>query len=198
MNALLVSLLLTAGIQAATLTGAVADRDIYHGERLEGATVWLDDGTTVSTVSTGYYTFEGLGTGTYTAHAVADGFLEGTCTKTIESDDTYWCSIALEPDPGGGDTGEPPDDTGEAPSDTGEAPSDTDSHAQDSDPPVDDSGGSPDDTAQPGSFPPRRLGAHVRLQRRPRPPSRLAGPAGGPRVGRAQASRALARQMVDL
>ena len=140
MNALFASLLLTAGIQAATLTGVVADRDIYHGERLEGATVWLDDGTTVTTVSTGYYTFEGLGTGTYTAHAVADGFLEGTCTKTIESDDTYWCSIALEPDPGGGDTGEPPDDTGEPPDDTG-------SHPKDSDPPIDDS-------AQPGSFPP--------------------------------------------
>ena len=133
MVALIFTAMLTA--QAATLTGVVADRDIYHGERLAGATVWLDDGTTVSTSSDGYYTFEGLSTGTYTAHAVADGFLEGSCTKTIESDDTYWCSIALEPDPGGDDTG----DTG-AP-DTG-------------DPDTGDPDTAAPDTAAPNTFPP--------------------------------------------
>jgi uncharacterized protein (TIGR03382 family) len=137
MHPLLLSALLAA--HAATLTGVVADRDIYHGERLVGATVWLDDGTTVTTSADGYYTFGGLSTGTYTAHAVADGYLEGSCTKTIESDDTYWCSIALEPDPGGDDTGDPPDDTG----DTDTTPDDT----------------APDDTATPdtgaeGTFPP--------------------------------------------
>ena len=137
MVALLLTALITA--QAATLTGVVADRDIYHGERLAGATVWLDDGTTVTTSSDGYYTFEGLSTGTFTAHAVADGFLEGSCTKTIESDDTYWCSIALEPDPGGGDTGDTgPDDTGDPPDDTDSPPDDT----------------APDDTAAPSTFPP--------------------------------------------
>ena len=143
MPPILLPLLLIHGASAAVLTGVVADRDIYHGERLAGATVWLDDGTTVTTVSTGYYTFEGLGTGTYTAHAIADGFLEGSCTKTIDSDDTYWCSIALEPDPGGDDTGDPPDDTG--PEDTGSYPDDTDS-------PVGDTASA--DTAAPGTFPP--------------------------------------------
>ncbi len=131
---------LIAHASAATLTGVVADQDIYHGERLVGATVWLDDGTTVTTSETGYYTFEGLSTGTYTAHATADGYLEGSCTKTIDSDDTYWCSIALEPDPGGpddtGDTDVPPDDTG-----------DTDAPPEDTDTP-------PEDTAPPGAFPP--------------------------------------------
>ncbi len=122
MTGLILPLLLAHAASAATLTGVVADSDIYHGTRLVGATVWLDDGTTVSTDSSGMYTFSGLSTGTYTAHAIADGYLEGTCTKAIDSDSTYWCSIALEPDPGGGDTGEPPDDTGEPPDDTGEPP----------------------------------------------------------------------------
>lgn len=139
MHTTLLSLLIANAAGAATLTGVVADRDIYHGERLVGATVWLDDGTTMSSNASGYYTFEGLSTGTYTAHAIADGFLEGSCTKTIDSDDTYWCSIALEPDPGGDDTGDPPDDTGPGPGDT-QLPDDTD-------PPV-------ADTAAPGSFPP--------------------------------------------
>ncbi len=144
MTHLLLPLLIAHGAHAATLTGVVADRDIYHGERLVGATVQLDDGTTVTTNESGYYTFEGLSTGTYTATANADGFLEGSCTKTIESDDTWWCSIALEPDPGGDDTGDPPDDTGDPPvDDTG-----------DSDTPPDDTGEPPVDTAPPGTFPP--------------------------------------------
>lgn len=141
MYAFLLPMLLAHHAGAATLTGVVADRDIYHGERLVGATVWLDNGTTVSSNSSGYYTFEGLSTGTYTAHAIADGYLEGTCTKTIETNDTYWCSIALEPDPGGDDTGTLPDDTG----DTGTIPGD-------SEPLVDDTGTS--DTSTPGTFPP--------------------------------------------
>ena len=118
MPPLLIALALASAAPAATLTGVVADRDIYHGERLAGATVWLDDGTTVSSDSGGTYTFEGLSTGTYTAHAIADGFLEGSCTKNVSTDDTYWCSIALEPDPGGDDTGDPPDDTGDPPGDS--------------------------------------------------------------------------------
>lgn len=143
MTSLFLPALLALGAQAATLTGVVADRDIYHGTRLVGATVWLDDGTTVSSNSSGYYTFEGLALGTYTAHAIADGFLEGSCTKTISSDDTYWCSIALEPDPGGDDTGDPVDDTGDPVDDTG----DPDSPPDDTDEPV-------LDTDVPSTFPP--------------------------------------------
>jgi hypothetical protein len=144
MTSLFLPLLLSAGVQAASLTGVVADSDIYHGARLVGATVRLGDGTTTSTDSSGMYRFDGLSNGSYTATATAEGYLEGSCTKSIDSDDTYWCSIALEPDPGGGDTGdtgEPPDDTGEPPDDTGEPPDDT---------------GEPDtpDTGTPSTFPP--------------------------------------------
>jgi hypothetical protein len=143
MHALLLVALLANTASAATLTGVVADSDIYHGARLVGATVRLGDGTTVTTDSSGMYSFSGLSTGTYTATANADGYLEGSCSKTIETDDTYWCSIALTPDPGGDDTGDtddPPDDTGEPPDDTGEAPADSDDPTQ--------------DTASPSTFPP--------------------------------------------
>ncbi len=143
MHALLLAALLASPASAATLTGVVADSDIYHGTRLVGATVRLADGTSVTTDSSGMYTFSGLSTGSYTATASADGYLDGSCSKTIDSDDTYWCSIALTPDPGGddtGDTGEPPDDTGDPPDDTGDPPIDTGDPAQ--------------DTAAPAAFPP--------------------------------------------
>ncbi len=139
MTSLIVPLLLCAISSASTLTGVVADKDIYHGERLVGATVWLTDGTTTTTDGSGVYTFDGLSSGTYTAYAIADGFYEGSCSKELESSGTFWCSIALEPDPGGDDTGDPPDDTGDPPDDTG-------------DPTVEDTVRM--DTAVPGAFPP--------------------------------------------
>ena len=68
MTSLLLPLLLGVAAHAGTLTGVVADQDIYHGERLVGATVTLGDGTTTTSDSSGTYTFDGLSAGSYTAN----------------------------------------------------------------------------------------------------------------------------------
>jgi hypothetical protein len=95
-----------SGRSTGTLMGVVADGDIYNGTRLVGATAWIEE-TGESTVvdGEGYYRFEDLPFGSYTVHAVADGYAEGTCSKTT-SGETDWCSIALSPGGGGVDTGD--------------------------------------------------------------------------------------------
>jgi MYXO-CTERM domain-containing protein len=147
MPALLLTLLLATAPRAASLTGVVAEEDIHHGPRIPGASVWIDGVASTTSDSEGLYLFEGLASGSYTVHAVADGYLEGTCSKTIDESTLFWCSIALMVDPGGGDTGDTgsPDDTGDTgmPDDTGI--------------PHDDTGAvdtAAVDTAPPGTFPP--------------------------------------------
>ena len=116
------SLIDGSGSGTGSLMGVVADQDIYHGERLVGASVWLDSGGSTTSGSDGSWSFSGLPYDTYTVYAEADGYQRGSCTKEITSSGDHWCSIALEPS----DT--PPDDTGDPPvDDTG-------------DPPVDDTG----------------------------------------------------------
>lgn len=117
-------LVLSGGALAASLTGVVAEGDIYDGERLVGASVWIDGVGTTSTSSDGLYLFEGLAAGDYTVHAVADGYLEGACARSVESSGEFWCSIALQVDPGGDDTAAVPDDTGGQPDDS-DAPPDS-------------------------------------------------------------------------
>lgn len=115
--------LVTGGSSGGELTGVVADTDIYDSEkRLPGVTVWIaETGATTTTDETGTYLFEELPPGTYTVHADAEGYLEGTCTKDVADSSTYWCSIALLPgedEPQDTDTDtdtEPPGDTGEPP-----------------------------------------------------------------------------------
>ena len=85
------------GTATGDILGVVAGKDIYHGERLTDATVWIaETGETISTDDEGYYYFYDLPIETYTVHADAPGYLEGTCTKTLAIGDN-WCSIALQP-----------------------------------------------------------------------------------------------------
>jgi MYXO-CTERM domain-containing protein len=126
------------GSGTGTMRGIVADRDIYHGERIVGASVWLDSGESSASGSDGSWSFSGLPYDTYTVYAVADGYQQGSCTKEITSSSDHWCSIALEP------ADDPPDDTGEPPDpiDTG-----------DSELPTDDTG-RPDRILPPGAHTP--------------------------------------------
>ncbi len=85
----------TAGGQ---IIGVVADSDIYNGDRLVGATVRIaETGESTTVESDGYYRFDDIPFGTYTMHASAAGFAEGTCTKTTSSSQD-WCSITLYPE----------------------------------------------------------------------------------------------------
>lgn len=143
MPGLLLCLLLAAASHAASLTGVVAEEDIPHGPRIVGASVWIEGVASTTSDSDGMYLFEGLASGSYTVHATADGYLEGTCSKTIDESTLFWCSIALQVDPGGDDTGDPGDDTGDPVADTGDPDTGT---------PDDDTGSV--DTAAPGTFPP--------------------------------------------
>ncbi len=132
-----------------TLRGVVAEEDIYHGARLSGADVWLDSGETTTTNADGEWSFSNLDLGTYTVHAIADGYEEGTCTKELTDEyDEWWCSIALTVAPD--DTGSPPEDS-DVPQDTDPPIDDSDPPAGDSDPftPQSDTGGFP-----PGSLVP--------------------------------------------
>jgi len=107
-----------------TLLGVVADQDIYHGERIVGASVWLDSGGSTSSGSDGSWSFSDLPYDTYTVFAEADGYQRGSCTKEITSSSDHWCSIALMPDD------DPPFDTGDPPvDDTGDPPDPTDDTA---------------------------------------------------------------------
>ena len=104
--------LISGGSATATLTGVIADSDIYNGARIAGASVWLDGGGSTTSDGEGYYEFVDVPFGTVTVRAVADGYQEGSCTKEITGSGTWWCSIALQPAPVD-DTGDPPvDDTG--------------------------------------------------------------------------------------
>lgn len=128
--------LISGGAGTGSLLGVVADQDIYNGARIVGASVWIEQtGDRTTTSSSGMYEFNGLPFGTYTVHATADGYQEGTCTKEITGSGDFWCSIALQP---GGDT-DPPDDTGPAP---------------DTDPPVTDDTAPPDTAGEPPVGPP--------------------------------------------
>lgn len=94
--------LITGGSVTGDLTGVVAIEDIYSGDRLPGATVWIaETGETTTVDSDGYYRFYDLPTSSYTVWASYPGYLDGSCAKTI-STGTNWCSIALQVDPGGG------------------------------------------------------------------------------------------------
>ena len=130
-----------------TLRGVVAEEDVYHGTRLAGASVWLDSGETTTTDADGDWSFTNLDLGTYTVHAIAAGYEEGTCTKELTDEyDEWWCSIALSVAPD--DTDPPPEDS--------DVPQDSDPPGDDSDPPDDDS-----DPVTPlsdtGGFPPGSL-----------------------------------------
>jgi Deltaproteobacterial GC-motif protein sorting domain len=98
--------LVSGGDVTGNIIGVVADTDIYDSNaRLAGATVTIaETGETTTTDSTGYYYFYDEPLDTYTMHATMDGYLEGTCTKSLSTGDN-WCSIALTPDTstGGGD-----------------------------------------------------------------------------------------------
>ncbi|MFH1467101.1 MAG: carboxypeptidase-like regulatory domain-containing protein [Pseudomonadota bacterium] len=150
MSGLLLCLLLATASHAASLTGVVAEEDIHHGPRIAGASVWIDGVASTTSSAEGIYLFEGLASGSYTVHATADGYLEGTCSKTIDESTVFWCSIALQVDPGGDDTGDPGDDTGDPGDDTGDPGDDTGD--PDTGTPDDDTGSA--DTAAPGTFPP--------------------------------------------
>jgi hypothetical protein len=137
--------LLTGGTTATgNILGVVADTDIYNGDRIAGATVWLETGETVSTDETGVFEFFDEPLGSYTIHAVASGFHEGTCTKDVTGSGDWWCSIALTPDDGTTDTGSTDSDG-------------TDSGAGDT---AQDTGGPGDG---PGDNPPERPGDMVPL-----------------------------------
>jgi len=99
------------------IIGVIADSDIYNGDRLSDAVVWLEEtGESTVSASDGYYYFYDLSIGTYTVHACLDGYAEATCETSISTGDN-WCSIALEPGDGdcsvGGDTGTKPTDSGD-------------------------------------------------------------------------------------
>lgn len=103
----------SGGVADGEILGVVADTDIYNGTRLVGATVWIaETGASTASDGDGMYRFEDVPFGTYTMHATAPGYAEGTCTKTT-SGSQEWCSIALLPDdgsvgtdPGGTDPGQ--------------------------------------------------------------------------------------------
>ncbi len=91
---------------SARMLGYVADGDIYDASaRLSDVTVELvGAGETTVTDSSGLWSFDGLTAGTWTAEASASGYQTGSCTATVSTGSgDWWCSIALEPDDGGGD-----------------------------------------------------------------------------------------------
>ncbi len=107
------------GTSTGDITGVIAAEDIYSGARLVDAEVWIEEtGETARSDSDGYYIFYDLPLDSYTIHADAPGYLEGTCEKSITVG-TNWCSIALMPgeddtdDGGGEDTGDGSVDQGD-------------------------------------------------------------------------------------
>lgn len=100
----------------APLTGilkGVVYREPDLADRIAGATVSLQDGTTTVASATGYWEFE-LEPGTYTVTASAEGYEPASTTRTVGAGDEVWGSIGLVPatamsDP---DTGTPPADEG--------------------------------------------------------------------------------------
>ena len=73
----------------------VADEEIYTGAPLPGATVWIEEtGEVGTTDGDGYYRFYDLPLETFTVRACHDGYLEGSCVKSLAIGDN-WCSIAL-------------------------------------------------------------------------------------------------------
>jgi hypothetical protein len=144
--------------RAASLVGVVADSDIYYGTRLPGATVWVDGGGSGTADSSGMYEIT-VANGTWTVHATHPGYTEETCTKTVEYDADWWCSIALFPAPADTDTDTDADSDTDTDVDT-DTDADTDADADaDTDTDVDadadadaDTGGRPPparDTAPP-------------------------------------------------
>lgn len=102
---------------------------IYTGAILVGATVVLDQtGQTTTTSDTGYYSFEGLGLGTWSVTVSYPGYNAGTCTKDITtSSGDWWCSVAMTPgsdpvDTGGGGDDSPTSDDSDPATDDSEAP----------------------------------------------------------------------------
>lgn len=97
--------LISGGEVTGDLMGVVAVDDIYSGDYLPGASVWIaETGETTTVGSDGYYRFYDLPLDSYTVWASRSGYVDGSCAKTLESG-TNWCSIALEVDSGGGDGG---------------------------------------------------------------------------------------------
>ncbi|MFT5687109.1 MAG: hypothetical protein ACI8RZ_008066 [Myxococcota bacterium] len=111
------------GTSTGEMTGVIAAEDIYSGAPLVDASVWIEEtGETSTTDGEGYYTFYDLPLDSYTIHADAPGYLEGTCEKSIVVG-TNWCSIALQPGEdgdGGEDTGEDTVDQGDPGSEGGD------------------------------------------------------------------------------
>jgi len=108
----------SGGVAGGEIIGVVADSDISNGTRLPGATVWIEQtGETTTADGYGVYRFEEVPFGTYTMHATAPGYDEGTCTKTTTGTQE-WCSIALfpssdtDPDTTVTDSGDPGTDPG--------------------------------------------------------------------------------------
>ena len=118
-----------AGTTTGTLMGVIADSDIYNGARLANVTVWIaETGDSTVTDASGMYRFYDLPFDTYTVHADAPGYLEGTCGPKTTSASEDWCSIALAPGEDGGGDSDPQDS--DPPGDSGS----TDSDPADSDP----------------------------------------------------------------
>ena len=106
------------GVSTGDLLGVVAAEDIYHGERLIDATVWIEEtGETVASDGEGYYYFYDLPLGSYTIHADAPGYLQGSCEVSL-SPGTNWCSLALLPGEDG-ETGSGEIDQGDPGSESG-------------------------------------------------------------------------------
>jgi len=104
------------GTSTGDLIGIVAAKDIYHGERLVDATVWIEEtGESIASDGEGYYYFYDLPLQSYTIHADAPGYLEATCETSIVVG-SNWCSLALQP----GEDGDNGDDTGSGEVDQGD------------------------------------------------------------------------------
>ncbi len=118
-----------------TLRGVVAEDNVSTGARIEGATVrLLETGETDVTDGIGSWLFNDLAAGTYTVRASKTGYVDGTCTKTIDGSGEFWCSVALVAD---GDADTDTDTDSDTDADT-DADSDADS---DSDTDVANTGG---------------------------------------------------------
>lgn len=86
----------------ATLVGYVREGDIYAGAPIAGAVVTIqENGRSATTDADGYYAIDHLELGAYTVTAHADGYLDATDSKSVDTPDTYWKSLALDPVDGG-------------------------------------------------------------------------------------------------
>jgi hypothetical protein len=107
---------------AGNILGVVSAFDIYNGERIPGATVWLDSGEEVTSDENGVFRFDDEPLASFTIHAMADGYREGRCACDVSGSGDWWCSIALQPDDGAADAGaaRPPHRIVSVPTDTGD------------------------------------------------------------------------------